>query len=80
MALIDLGIPSVPGNKVATDMQHRDPELVTVLITGWKLGEGDPRLSAFHFRIQKPLQDIQRVQDIVAQAVDLHDIRAGGGI
>ena len=74
MALIDLGIPSVPGNKVATDMQHRDPELVTVLITGWRLEENDSRLSSFDLHLQKSILGPD-LEEIVARAIVLHDSR-----
>ena len=34
VALIDLGLPSIPGDQVAQRMKEVDPSLVTVLITG----------------------------------------------
>ena len=74
MALIDLGIPSVPGNTVATDMQHRDPELLTVLITGWRLEENDSRLSSFDLHLQKSILGPD-LEEIVARAIVLHDSR-----
>ena len=58
-------------------MRRADPALVSVLITGWELLNGDSRMSLFDFRIQKPFGDLDRVQDIVAQAVELHEERRG---
>ena len=41
VALIDLGIPTVPGDKVARELRERDPALAAVLVTGWVLEEDD---------------------------------------
>ena len=47
VALIDLGIPTVAGDKVAADMRLLDPALVAVLVTGCVMEEDDPRLATF---------------------------------
>ena len=78
VALIDLGMPGMPGNRIAEEMRQVDPSVATVLITGWELEEDDPRLSAFDFRIQKPFSDLDKVKNAVAQAVELHDRRTDG--
>ena len=78
VALIDLGMPGIPGDRVFREMLQADPSLISVLITGWELLNGDSRLSLFDFRIQKPFDDLDKVQDIVAQAVELHEERSGG--
>ena len=76
VALIDIGIPGISGDRVAQQMRQADPSLVTVLITGWDLWEGDPRISRFDLRIQKPFDDLDDVDDVVARAMELHDERA----
>ena len=76
VALIDLGIPGMPGDRVAREMRAADPALVTVLITGWELAEDDPRALAFDFRIQKPFDDLGEVERVVAEAVALQAERA----
>ena len=58
------------------EMRKRDSFLATVLITGWKLQEDDPRLAAFDFHVQKPFEDLNEVEDVIAQAIELHDLRA----
>jgi FixJ family two-component response regulator len=73
--MIDLGIPELPGDQVAREMRRVDPCLATVLITGWNLEENDSRLLAFDFRIQKPFDNLDRVLNAVAQAVELRDTR-----
>ena len=76
VALIDLGLETIPGDRVAEEMRARDPALATVLITGWVLEDDDPRLAEFDFRMQKPVPG-ERLQATVARAIKLHDARAG---
>lgn len=56
-------------------MRRVDPSLATVLMTGWNLQEDDQRLSAFDFQMEKPFDNLDRVLNAVAQAIDLHDAR-----
>lgn len=77
VALIDLGMPDLPGDQVARKMREADSAMVTVLVTGWELEEGDPRLVPFDLRILKPFGDLVTIQRMVGQAVKLHDSRAG---
>jgi two-component system, cell cycle sensor histidine kinase and response regulator CckA len=72
--LIDLGLPSMPGDRVARMIREADPAVSTVLITGWFLEEDDPRLEAFDLYVQKPMS-IESVENAVAQAISLHDGR-----
>jgi PAS domain S-box-containing protein len=74
VALIDLGIPTVPGDRVAADMRERDPSLVTVLVTGWIIEEGDPRLTNFDLHLQKPI-GVSDLDQIVSEAMAMHDSR-----
>ena len=78
MVLIDLGMPEMPGDQVAREMRRMDACVATVLITGWELGEADPRLSGFDFHVRKPFEDLDRVQDTLAQGMELHDARVAG--
>ena len=80
VALIDQGMLGMPGDQVAREMHRADPSLATVLITGWEFSEGDPRLSVYDLRIQKPFDDIEEVENVVAQAVALHDRRVEGKV
>ncbi|MBT7860945.1 MAG: PAS domain-containing protein [Gemmatimonadetes bacterium] len=74
IALIDLGLPTVPGDKVAAEMRDKDPALVTVLMTGWVIDEGDPRLSNFDLHLPKPIE-VSDLDQIVSEAMTLHDSR-----
>lgn len=75
-ALLDLGMPNMPGDEVARRLVRRDPSLALVLITGWTLPLTDPRLKAFDFRLQKPFVSLEEVERVVAQAVALHRRRS----
>jgi two-component system cell cycle sensor histidine kinase/response regulator CckA len=75
VAIIDLGLPGLPGDEVARRMKEADPSVVTILITGWDIKARDPRAAAFDFILQKPFDDLRHVEEVVAQAVDLHDIQ-----
>jgi len=76
VALIDLGITGRPGDQVAHAMRDADPRVCTVLITGWRLPEDDPRLALFDFHLEKPFDSLTEVRQVIAQATALHDERA----
>ncbi|MDA0337978.1 MAG: hypothetical protein O2782_22645, partial [bacterium] len=67
-AVIDLGLPGLPGDLVAARMRQLDPSPATILMTGWRLEANDARLCPF---------DLRNVTALVAQAMALHDARAG---
>ena len=52
VALIDLGIPGIPGDKLARKLKEVDPAVSFVLVTGWDLAENDPHRQGFDFYIQ----------------------------
>jgi CheY-like chemotaxis protein len=74
VALIDLGMPAFSGYQVAEQVKQKDPLMVTILITGWELKEGDPRLSLFDFQISKPFTS-EEIEEIVGRALNLYDTR-----
>ena len=75
MALIDLGIPKIPGHEVARQIRQRDPSVVTVLITGWVLPPEDERLTHFDLYLQKPIMAMA-LSGAMAQAAALYDSRS----
>ncbi|MBT3606096.1 MAG: response regulator [Candidatus Latescibacteria bacterium] len=77
VAIVDLGMPGLSGDKVAGEMHRIDPHLATILITGWELSDNDPRRTVFDFQLQKPLDDLHHMADTLAQAIELHDLRQG---
>ena len=76
VALVDLGMPEMRGDRVVEQMRRVDPALATVLITGWQLEDDDPALEHFDFRLQKPFNDVDEVLQTVGRAVDLRRSRA----
>ncbi len=75
-AVIDLGLPNLPGDALARQLRGLDPALATVLITGWDLAPHDPRLTAFDFCLSKPFRDLAEVETVVGRAVALSGQRA----
>ena len=75
--MIDLGMSGMSGDQLVKQIKEIDPVVSTVLITGWDLPDTDTRVSSFDFRIVKPFDDLDEVEDVVAQAIALHDQRVG---
>lgn len=76
VAVIDLGLSEVPGDRVGHLLRQADPCLATILISGWELADDDPRVKGFDFRISKPFEDLDQLQHLVSEAVKLRDSRA----
>ncbi len=75
VALIDLGMPGIPGDQIANEIRLINPSVATILMTGWQIREDDQRLSKFDFHLHKPLNDLDEVHYVVALAVQLCDQR-----
>ena len=75
VALVDLGMPGMAGDRVAAAMRRADSCLATILITGWPVVDSDPRRSGFDFQLNKPFDDLDEVESAVAQAIALRDSR-----
>lgn len=76
VALIDLGMSGMSGDRVAEELRRREPLISTVLITGWELSEEDPRGAPFDFQMTKPFDSLDAVKDVVARGIELHDERS----
>jgi signal transduction histidine kinase/CheY-like chemotaxis protein len=68
--LIDLSLPGVPGDQIAAQIKQMDSAMVTILMTGWVLEEGDPRLVPFDHRVQKPFMP-QDLEQVIRRAIGL---------
>jgi PAS domain S-box-containing protein len=77
VVLIDLGMSGMSGDRLLREMRQIDPSVATVLITGWDLPDTDMRVIPFDFRVQKPFEDLDEVERVVARAMELHDERIG---
>lgn len=80
VALIDLGMPEMPGDQVARKMRQVDPLIAIVLITGWPLRESDSRVAAFDFWVKKPFGSLRDVEDAVSRALELKDRRVSESV
>jgi CheY-like chemotaxis protein len=78
VAIIDLGLSGVTGDRVGRLMRQTDECIATILISGWDITEGDPRVAPFDFWLEKPFDDLKQVEAVVAEAVQLHDSRVEG--
>lgn len=79
VAFVDLGMPGTPGDRLARSLREADPNLATVLITGWELSPDDPRRRDFDFLVRKPLSDLDWLAEVTVRAIALHDRRTAGG-
>lgn len=68
VALIDLRLPGITGDALARQIRKADPDLVTVLMTGWEVLETDDRLELFDFFIQKPFR-LSEIKEVVQKAL-----------
>ncbi len=75
LAILDLGMPGVPGDQLAREFRAQDPHLVTILATGWTLDAGDARRLAADLYLQKPFT-IDRVRAVAGAALALYRERA----
>ena len=77
VAMIDLDIPDISGERLALEFRQIDPTVGIVLMTGWQIQEKDPKFSPFDFFLRKPLKGVDEIRDVVARAVKLHEQRVG---
>ena len=77
-AVIDLGMPGVPGDAFARTLRTLDPTLPMILVTGWDLSPSDPRRAPFDFYLQKPFKG-HELLSVAAEAIALRDHRRTSG-
>ena len=75
VALIDLALPGLSGDEVARALREADPQLITVLMTGWPLDADDQRSALFDYQLRKPFEGMEEVEGVVRQAVAQHGRR-----
>ena len=74
IALIDWGLPGLAGDQVVRRLRQLRPHLVTIIMSGWHLEEGDPYFEVFDLSLQKPF-NLATVDQILHRAVELRDNR-----
>jgi len=78
LALVDLALPGMSGDQVASRMKQADPALATVLVSGLIMEDDDPRLSVFDFWLQKPLS-LKEVRHTVVRAIESRRLNLSRG-
>jgi signal transduction histidine kinase len=78
VALIDLGLPGMPGDMLAVRLKEQNPDMVIVLMTGWNIGEGDPMVEGFDLWLRKPFESLNHVREVIRRAYDLFLKRSSG--
>jgi len=71
VALIDLGMPGLTGDIIASRMKVFDPSISTILLTGWSLSENDDRRQPFDFHLQKPIAQPDDLLETIGNAIRL---------
>ena len=74
VVLIDLLLPGMGGDQVASRLRQVDAGVVRVLVTGVELSADDPRLSAFDLWYQKPI-DADHIDEMMEHVVQLRQQR-----
>ena len=75
LAIVDLGMPGMPGDQLTPHLLRIDPTLATILITGWHLEEDSERRAPFDFYLQKPFRDLDLLRQAIEDAKTLHKQR-----
>jgi CheY-like chemotaxis protein len=71
--ITDLGLPHLPGDQLAQQLRQKDPNLITILISGWELLPNDPRRAHFFAFVQKPFHDLDSFRQIITKALESKD-------
>jgi len=61
--------------KIARVLRQRDPGLGLILVSGWRLGEQDPRRAPFDIYLPKPFAGLREIRDAIVRAMELRDER-----
>ncbi|MDA0709868.1 MAG: ATP-binding protein, partial [bacterium] len=69
IALLDLKLPGMSGDDLSVKLKEIDPNLVTVLMTGWDVMGDDTMIEKFDFHITKPFR-FNELKDIVKKACE----------
>ena len=78
LALIDLGMPGMPGDQVAKIIKERNAQAMTLMVTGWKLDPEDDRLVWFDGLVTKPFETLDALREAVAQIAIAHEEQVQG--
>lgn len=77
VALIDWGMPDMPGDVLANTVRSRNADMALVLMSGWSVGEQGMPTPAFDLFLPKPFGRLAQVRETVAKGVVLSRRRSG---
>jgi FixJ family two-component response regulator len=77
VALIDWGMPDMPGDELADKVRALDADIALVLMSGWNIGERALPTPAFDLFLPKPFGRLAQVRETVAEGVEISRRRAG---
>jgi signal transduction histidine kinase/CheY-like chemotaxis protein len=69
IALLDLKLPGMSGDALSLKLKEIEPNLITVLMTGWDVMGDDDVIKAFDFHITKPFR-FNELKDVVKKACE----------
>lgn len=69
IAILDLGMPGLPGHELAVRVRRAWPDACLILLTGWDLAQDDPRLRPFDHHLRKPIDNLASLQALVARVL-----------
>ncbi|MGA1194917.1 MAG: ATP-binding protein [Candidatus Latescibacterota bacterium] len=67
VALLDLKLPGMSGDALSLKLKEIEPNLVTILMTGWDVMGDDDVIKAFDYHITKPFR-FNELKDVVKKA------------
>lgn len=73
VAIIDLDLPGMPGDQLANRLHELDPNIIRILMTGWALDSNDPRRDNFEHYLQKPVADLDQLNQLISSALRGHN-------
>lgn len=76
VCIIDLGMPGLSGDALATEIRRQDSAVALVMITGWALEPDDPRQAPFDFSLKKPFESLHQVEETAEVALKLKASRS----
>ena len=79
VALVDLGLPDITGDKVAKRIREVDHNIALVMITGWAAEYAKLDYDMFDFKFQKPFDRVDALLTIIFDAIALCDSRKQNG-
>ena len=76
VALLDLKLPGMSGDALSLKLKEIEPNLITILMTGWDVMGDDDVIKAFDYHITKPFR-FNELKDVVKKACEKRQKKNG---